>query len=135
MRWAGRVARIEEERKVYRYFVGKPEGRTPLGRPRHRWVDGVRMDLMEISWRSLEWIQLLDIVFIYFVSKHPVVVNPIVIDNNSVLHTTFMYINIKTALHVSTLKLSSSGAKSNKLTIHIQRYVRSQNSDKNDTII
>jgi hypothetical protein len=81
------VARIEEERKVYRYLVGKPEGRTPLGRSRHRWVDGIRMDLMEISWRSYEWIQLLDIVFTYFVSKHPVVANPIVIDNNSVLHT------------------------------------------------
>jgi hypothetical protein len=49
MRWAGHVARIGEERKVYRVLVGKPEGRRPLGRPRHRWEDGIRMDLREIG--------------------------------------------------------------------------------------
>ena len=45
MRWAGPVARMGEERGVYRVLVGKPEGRRPLGRPRRRWVDNIRMDL------------------------------------------------------------------------------------------
>jgi hypothetical protein len=45
MRWAGHVARMEEERKVYKILVGKPEGKRPLGRPRRRWEDGIRMDL------------------------------------------------------------------------------------------
>jgi hypothetical protein len=45
MRWAGHVARMGEERKVYRVSVGKPEGKRPLGRPRSRWEDGIRMDL------------------------------------------------------------------------------------------
>jgi hypothetical protein len=47
-----------EERKVYRGLVGKPEGNRPLGRPRNKWEDGMRMDLREICWVSLEWIQL-----------------------------------------------------------------------------
>ena len=45
MRWAGHVAHMGEERGVYRVLVGKPEGRRPLGRHRHRWVDNIRMDL------------------------------------------------------------------------------------------
>ena len=45
MRWAGHVARMGEERGVYRVLLGKPEGRRPLGRPRPRWVDNIRMDL------------------------------------------------------------------------------------------
>ena len=45
MRWAGHVARMGKERGVYRVLVGKPEGRRPLGRPRRRWVDNIRMDL------------------------------------------------------------------------------------------
>ena len=45
MRWAGHVARMGEERGVYRVLVGKPEGKRPLWRPRHRWVDNIRMDL------------------------------------------------------------------------------------------
>jgi hypothetical protein len=45
MRWAGHVAHIGKERGVYRVLVGKPEGRRPLGRPRRRWVDNIRMDL------------------------------------------------------------------------------------------
>ena len=45
MRWTGHVARIGEERGVYRVLVGKPEGKRPLGRPRRRWVDNIRMDL------------------------------------------------------------------------------------------
>jgi hypothetical protein len=56
--WAGHVARIREERKVYRVLVGKPEGKRPLGRPRRRWDDGIRMDVREIGWGSVEWIQL-----------------------------------------------------------------------------
>jgi hypothetical protein len=48
MRWAGHVARMGEERKVYKVLVGKPEGRRPLVRPRRRWEDKVRMDLREI---------------------------------------------------------------------------------------
>jgi hypothetical protein len=50
MRWAGHVARMGEGRNVYRVLVGKPEGRRPLGRPRRRWEDGIRMDLREIGW-------------------------------------------------------------------------------------
>jgi len=46
MRWAGHVARMGEERGVYRVLVGKPEGRRPLGRPRRRWMDNIRMGLM-----------------------------------------------------------------------------------------
>jgi len=45
MRWAGHVARMGEERWVYRVLVGKPEGKSPLGRPRRRWVDNIRLDL------------------------------------------------------------------------------------------
>jgi hypothetical protein len=58
MRWAGHVARMGEERKVYWVLVGKPEGERPLGRLRRRWEDGIRMDLREMGWRGLEWIQL-----------------------------------------------------------------------------
>jgi hypothetical protein len=50
MRWAGRVAHMGEWRKVYRVLVGKPKGKRPLGRPRHIWEDGIRMDLREIGW-------------------------------------------------------------------------------------
>jgi hypothetical protein len=45
MRWAGHVARMGESRNAYRILVGKPEGRRPLGRPRCRWVDNIKMDL------------------------------------------------------------------------------------------
>jgi len=45
MRWAGHVACTEERRDVYRVLVGKPEGKRPLGRPRHRWEDNIKMDL------------------------------------------------------------------------------------------
>jgi hypothetical protein len=47
-----------EGRNVYRVFVGKPEGRRPLGRPRHRWKDGIKMDLEEIGLGGVEWIHL-----------------------------------------------------------------------------
>ena len=54
MRWAGHVARMGEERGAYRVLVGKPEGKKPLGRPRHRWVDTIRMDLQEVGC-GLDW--------------------------------------------------------------------------------
>jgi hypothetical protein len=46
------------ERKVYKVSVGKPEGKRPLGRPRRRWEDEIRIYLREIGWGSVEWIQL-----------------------------------------------------------------------------
>ena len=49
MRWAGHVARMGDGRDVYRVLVGKPEGRRPLGRPRRRWEDNIRMDLREVG--------------------------------------------------------------------------------------
>jgi hypothetical protein len=49
MRWAGHVARMGEKRNIYRLLVGKPEGKKPLGRPRHRWIDNIKMDLLEIG--------------------------------------------------------------------------------------
>jgi hypothetical protein len=58
MRWAGHVARMGEERNVYKVLVGKPEGNRPLGRPRRRWEDGIRMDLREIGLGGLDWILL-----------------------------------------------------------------------------
>jgi hypothetical protein len=47
-----------EERNVCKVLMGKPEGKRPLGRQRHRWENGIRMDLREIGWGSVEWIQL-----------------------------------------------------------------------------
>jgi hypothetical protein len=58
MKWAGLVARMGEERNVYRVLMGKPEGKRPLGRPRRRWEDEFSMDLREIGWGSVDWIQL-----------------------------------------------------------------------------
>jgi hypothetical protein len=49
MRWTGHVARMGEDRKVYKVLVGKPEGKGPLGRPRRRWENWIRMDLKEIG--------------------------------------------------------------------------------------
>jgi hypothetical protein len=49
MRWAGHVARMEETRNTYRILVGKPEGKRPLGRPRCRWVDNIKIYLREIG--------------------------------------------------------------------------------------
>ena len=49
MRWVGHVARMGEEKEVYRVLVGKPEGKRPLGRPRRRWVNNIRMDLQEVG--------------------------------------------------------------------------------------
>jgi hypothetical protein len=58
MRWEGHVARMEEKRNTYRILVGKPEGKRPLGRPRRRWVDNIKMDLGEIGWDGVDWIDL-----------------------------------------------------------------------------
>jgi hypothetical protein len=58
MRWAGLVARMGEERGVYRVLVGKSEGKRPLGRPRRRWVDNIRMDLQEVGCGYVDWIGL-----------------------------------------------------------------------------
>jgi hypothetical protein len=49
---------MEEKRNVYRLLVGKPEGKRPLGRLRHRWVDNIRMDLGEVGWGGEDWIGL-----------------------------------------------------------------------------
>jgi hypothetical protein len=58
MRWAGHVARVGEEKKIYNVLMGKPEGKRPRGRPKRRWEDGIRIDLREIGWESVNWIQL-----------------------------------------------------------------------------
>ena len=58
MRCVGHVARMGEERGVYRFLVGKPEGRRPLGRPRRRWVDNIRMNLQEVGSGCMDWIGL-----------------------------------------------------------------------------
>jgi hypothetical protein len=50
MRWAGHVAHMGEERKVYKALVGKPEGKRPLGRPKRRWDEGIKINLREIVW-------------------------------------------------------------------------------------
>jgi hypothetical protein len=47
-----------EKRNAYRISVGKPEGKRPLGRPRRRWVDNIKMDLREIGWDGMDWIDL-----------------------------------------------------------------------------
>jgi hypothetical protein len=58
MRWAGHVARMEAPRTAYRILVGKAEGKRPLGRPRRRWVDNIKIDLREIVWDGMDWIEL-----------------------------------------------------------------------------
>jgi hypothetical protein len=58
MRWAGHVARIGEKRNAYRLLVEKPDGKRPLGRPRRRWVDNIRMDLGEVGWGDVDWVGL-----------------------------------------------------------------------------
>jgi hypothetical protein len=58
MRWAVLVARLGESRGVYRALAGKPEGKRPLGKPRRRWEDNIKMDLQEVLWRDMDWIDL-----------------------------------------------------------------------------
>ena len=58
MRWAGHAVCMGEEKGVYRVLVWKPEGKRPLGRPRRRWVDNIRMDLQEVGCGHVDWIGL-----------------------------------------------------------------------------
>jgi hypothetical protein len=60
LRWAGHMARMGERSGAYRALVGKPEGRRPLGRPRRRWEDNIKMDLREVGWGGggMDWINL-----------------------------------------------------------------------------
>jgi hypothetical protein len=61
LRWAGHVARMGERRSAYRALVGKPERRRPLGRPRRRWENNIKMDLREVGWgaqTALIWLRI-----------------------------------------------------------------------------
>jgi hypothetical protein len=58
IKWAGHVARMGEKRNACRILVGKPEGKRPLGRPRRRWANNIKMDLREIGWDGMVWIDL-----------------------------------------------------------------------------
>ena len=58
MRWVWHVARMEESRGVYRVLVRKPEGKRPLGRPRLRWEDNIKIDIQEVGCGGMDWIEL-----------------------------------------------------------------------------
>jgi len=58
MRWACHVARMGDRRGVYRGLVGKPEGKRPLGRHRHRREDNIKMDFQEVGCEDVDWIEL-----------------------------------------------------------------------------
>ena len=58
IRWTGHVARMGERKGVYRVWVGKPEGKRALGRPRRRWKDNIKMDLKEVGCGCMDWIDL-----------------------------------------------------------------------------
>jgi len=58
MRWAGHVAGMGEDRGVQRVLMGKPEGKRPLGRPRRRWEDNIKMDLREVRGGRGDWMEL-----------------------------------------------------------------------------
>jgi hypothetical protein len=58
MRWAGHEAQMGEKRNAYRILAGRPEGKRPLERPRRRWVDNIKMDLREIGWDGVDWIDM-----------------------------------------------------------------------------
>jgi hypothetical protein len=58
MRWAGHVARVGEGTGVYRVLVGRPEGKRPLGRPKRRWEDNIKLDFREIGIDGVNWIRL-----------------------------------------------------------------------------
>jgi hypothetical protein len=58
MRWAGHVARMGEDRSVHRVLVGRPEGKRPLGRPRRRWENNIKMDLQEVGGGLEDWMEL-----------------------------------------------------------------------------
>jgi hypothetical protein len=58
MRWSGHVACVGESRIVYKVLLGKPEGRRPLGRSRRRWEDNIKMDLQEVGFEGMDWIDV-----------------------------------------------------------------------------
>jgi hypothetical protein len=58
IRWAGHVTRMGKGRSIHRVLVGRPEGKRPLGRPRRRWEDNIKMDLREIGIDGTKWIRL-----------------------------------------------------------------------------
>jgi hypothetical protein len=58
MRLTGHIARMGSKKNAYRIFVGKPEGKRPLGRPRRRWVDNIKRDLREIVRDGMDWFEL-----------------------------------------------------------------------------
>jgi len=58
MRWAGHIALIGERRVNYWVLVGKPEGKRQHGRPRRKWEDNIKMDLQEVGWRGMNWVDL-----------------------------------------------------------------------------
>ena len=58
LRWAGHVARMQQSRNAYRVLVGKPEGKRPLGRPKRRWEDNIKIDSREVGCDPGEWINL-----------------------------------------------------------------------------
>jgi hypothetical protein len=58
MRWAGHVAGMREKRGVYRILVGRPEGKRPVGRHRHRWEDNIKMNLEDVGCGGMDWIEV-----------------------------------------------------------------------------
>ena len=61
MTWAGHVVGVGEKRGAYKVLVGKPEGNRPLGRPRYRWEDNIKMDIQEVEWRAwtgMNWLRI-----------------------------------------------------------------------------
>jgi len=58
MRWEGHVAHMGKRRGIYRVLVGKPEGKRPLGRSRHRWEDNIKMDLQAVEYGGMDWVEL-----------------------------------------------------------------------------
>jgi hypothetical protein len=57
-RWEGHVERVRDKRNAYRILVGKPEGKRPLGKPRRRWLDNIKIDVRVIRWGGMEWMNL-----------------------------------------------------------------------------
>jgi hypothetical protein len=58
MRWAEHVVHMGDKRSANRVLVGRPEEKRPPGRPRHRWEDTIKMDLQEVGWGPMDWIDL-----------------------------------------------------------------------------
>jgi hypothetical protein len=58
VRFLGHIARMGELKNAYNILVRKPEGKIPLGRPRHRWEDNIRMDITDVGWEGVNWIHV-----------------------------------------------------------------------------